>query len=90
MPEIPQRLIIGISGASGVVYGIRMLEMLRETPVESHLVITRSAEVTIAYETDWKAADVKALADSVYPAADIGAAISSGSFKTLGMVVAPC
>ena len=90
MPEIPQRLIIGISGASGVIYGIRMLEMLRETPVESHLVISRSAEVTIAYETDWKAADVKALADIVYPAADIGAAISSGSFKTLGMVVAPC
>ena len=90
MPEIPQRLIIGISGASGVVYGIRMLEMLRETPVETHLVISRSAAVTIAYETDWKAADVKALADIVYPAADIGAAISSGSFKTLGMVVAPC
>ncbi len=90
MPETPQRLIIGISGASGVVYGIRMLEMLRETPVESHLVISRSAEVTIAYETDRKAADVKALADVVYPAADIGAAISSGSFKTLGMVVAPC
>ena len=90
MPETPQRLIIGISGASGVVYGIRMLEMLRETPVETHLVISRSAEVTIAYETDRKAADVKALADVVYPAADIGAAISSGSFKTLGMVVAPC
>ena len=90
MPEIPQRLIIGISGASGVVYGIRMLEMLRETPVETHLVISQSAEVTIAYETDRKAADVKALADVVYPAADIGAAISSGSFKTLGMVVAPC
>ena len=90
MPETPQRLIIGISGASGVVYGIRMLEMLRETPVETHLVISRSAEVTIAYETDWKVADVKALANVVYPAADIGAAISSGSFKTLGMVVAPC
>ena len=90
MPKIPQRLIIGISGASGVVYGIRMLEMLRETPVETHLVISRSAEVTIAYETDRKAADVKALADVVYSAADIGAAISSGSFKTLGMVVAPC
>ena len=90
MPEIPQRLIIGISGASGVIYGIRMLEMLRETPIETHLVISQSAEVTIAYETDRKAADVKALADVVYPAADIGAAISSGSFKTLGMVVAPC
>ena len=90
MPEQPQRLIVGISGASGVIYGIRMLEVLRESPVETHLVISKSAEITIAYETDRKAADVKALADVVYPAADIGAAISSGSFKTLGMAVAPC
>ena len=90
MPEQPQRLIVGISGASGVIYGIRMLEVLRESPVETHLVISKSAEITIAYETDWKAAEVKALADVVYPAADIGAAISSGSFKTLGMAVAPC
>jgi 4-hydroxy-3-polyprenylbenzoate decarboxylase len=85
-----QRLIVGISGASGVIYGIRMLELLRDTAVETHLVISKSAEITVAYETDWKAADVKALADVVYPAADIGAAISSGSFKTMGMVVAPC
>ena len=90
MADAPQRLIIGISGASGVIYGIRMLELLRDTPVETHLVISKSAEITVAYETDWKAADVKALADVVYPAADIGAAISSGSFKTMGMVVAPC
>jgi len=90
VPEQPQRLIVGISGASGVIYGIRMLEVLRESPVETHLVISKSAEITIAYETDWKAAEVKALADVVYPAADIGAAISSGSFKTLGMAVAPC
>ncbi|MEL0113799.1 MAG: UbiX family flavin prenyltransferase [Rickettsiales bacterium] len=90
MPEQPQRLIVGISGASGVIYGIRMLEVLRESPVETHLVISKSAEITIAYETDRKAADVKALADVVYPSADIGAAISSGSFKTLGMAVAPC
>jgi 4-hydroxy-3-polyprenylbenzoate decarboxylase len=90
VPEQPQRLIVGISGASGVIYGIRMLEVLRESPVETHLVISKSAEITIAYETDRKAADVKALADVVYPAADIGAAISSGSFKTLGMAVAPC
>jgi 4-hydroxy-3-polyprenylbenzoate decarboxylase len=86
----PQRLIIGISGASGVIYGIRMLQVLRETSVETHLVISKSAEVTIAYETEWKAADVRNLADVVYPAADIGAAISSGSFKTMGMVIAPC
>ena len=90
MADAPQRLIIGISGASGVIYGIRMLELLRDTPVETHLVISKSAEITVAYETGWKAADVKTLADVVYPAADIGAAISSGSFKTMGMVVAPC
>jgi len=88
--DTPQRLIIGISGASGVVYGIRMLEMLRDSPIETHLVISKSAEITIAYETDWKASDVKGLADVVYPIADIGAAISSGSFKTMGMVIAPC
>ena len=90
MSDIPQRLILGISGASGVIYGIRMLQILQETPIETHLVISKSAEITIAYETDWKAADVKELADVVYPAADIGAAISSGSFKTMGMVIAPC
>jgi 4-hydroxy-3-polyprenylbenzoate decarboxylase len=88
--EKPLRLIVGISGASGVIYGIRMLEALLGLPVESHLVVSKSAEMTIAYETDLKPADVKALADVVYPAGDIGASISSGSFQTLGMVVAPC
>jgi 4-hydroxy-3-polyprenylbenzoate decarboxylase len=86
----PDRLVVGISGASGVVYGIRLLEMLRALPVESHLVISKSAELTLAYETDLKVAEVRALADVDYPAGDIGAAISSGSFKTIGMVVAPC
>ena len=90
MSDTPQRLILGISGASGVIYGIRMLQILQEKPIETHLVISKSAEITIAYETDWKAADVKELADVIYPAADIGAAISSGSFKTMGMVIAPC
>ena len=90
MSDTPQRLILGISGASGVIYGIRMLQILQETAIETHLVISKSAEITIAYETDWKAAKVKELADVVYPAADIGAAISSGSFKTMGMVIAPC
>ena len=90
MVDTQQRLIVGISGASGVIYGIRMLELLRSTAVETHLVISKSAEITVAYETDWKAAAVKAMADVVYPAGDIGAAISSGSFKTMGMVVAPC
>jgi 4-hydroxy-3-polyprenylbenzoate decarboxylase len=85
-----QRLIVGITGASGVRYGVRLLELLRELPVESHLVLSRAAEMTLAYETDLKLAEVKALADVVYPVADVGAAISSGSFQTLGMVIAPC
>ena len=86
----PRRLIIGISGASGVVYGIRMLELLRNTGVETHLVMSRSAEMTLAYETDLKARDIRALAAVSHPNADIGASISSGSFKTMGMAVVPC
>ena len=86
----PPRLIVGISGASGVVYGIRMLEALKRLGVESHLVMSRSAEVTLACETDLKVAQVRELATVAYPIQDIGAAISSGSFRTLGMVVAPC
>ena len=86
----PDRLVIGISGASGVIYGIRLLEALRPLPVESHLVISKSAEVTLAYESDLKVAQVRALADVAYPVADIGAAIASGSFRTRGMVIAPC
>ncbi len=85
-----QRLVVGISGASGVIYGVRALEALRGTPVETHLVMSRSAEITLAYETDLKVADVQALADVVHPAADIGASIASGSFPTLGMLIAPC
>jgi len=85
-----QRLIVGITGASGVRYGVRILEILRDLPVESHLVLSKAAELTLAYETDLKVAEVKALADLVYPVTDVGAAISSGSFQTLGMVVAPC
>ena len=90
MDSSATRLIVGISGASGVIYGIRLLEILRDMPVETHLVMFRSAEITIAHETDRKIADIKALADIWYKQEDIGAAISSGSFKTLGMVVAPC
>jgi 4-hydroxy-3-polyprenylbenzoate decarboxylase len=85
-----QRIIVGISGASGVVYGVRLLGLLRRLDVESHLVMTRAAELTLAYETDLKAAQVQALASHVHPVGDIGAAIASGSFPTLGMVVAPC
>ena len=84
------RLIIGISGASGVIYGVRLLELLRPTPVETHLVMTRSAQITLAHETDYKVADVQALADVWHRADDIAAAIASGSFRTAGMVVAPC
>ncbi|MEL3890320.1 UbiX family flavin prenyltransferase [Ferrovibrio sp. MS7] len=85
-----KRLIVGISGASGVIYGIRLLESLKNSEIETHLVVTRAAEMTIAYETPYTAKDVKALADKVYPLEDVGAAIASGSFQTLGMVVAPC
>src|SRR5690625_4135460 len=84
------RLVVGISGASGVIYGIRMLQALRALGVESHLVLSRSAELTLAYETNMKVRDVEALADVVHNRDDLGAAISSGSFPVLGMVVAPC
>ncbi|HEY5063415.1 MAG TPA: UbiX family flavin prenyltransferase [Xanthobacteraceae bacterium] len=90
MAKHPQRLIVGISGASGTVYGIRLLEILRDAGIETHLVMSKSAEMTMAYETDLKPKDVRALAAVHYPNADIGAAISSGSFQTLGMVIAPC
>jgi flavin prenyltransferase len=79
-----------MSGASGVIYGIRLLELLRNLSVETHLVMSRSAEITVAHETDLKIADVKALASQVYAARDIGAPISSGSFRTRGMIVVPC
>lgn len=84
------RLIIGISGASGALYGVRLLEILRHAEIETHLVMSKSAEMTLVYETDLKPKDVRALATVHYPVADIGAAISSGSFPTMGMVIAPC
>src|SRR5262245_40261243 len=86
----PTRLVIGISGASGVVYGVRLLEALKALAVESHLVMTRMAEVTLAHETALKVADVASLASKVHRIDDLGAAISSGSFRTAGMIVAPC
>ncbi|MSO92234.1 MAG: UbiX family flavin prenyltransferase [Rhodospirillales bacterium] len=86
----PERLIVGISGASGVIYGIRALEALQKAQVEVHLVVSKSAEMTLAYESEVKLADLKALAHTSYPAQDVGAAISSGSFKTAGMLIAPC
>src|SRR5258707_4742779 len=86
----PSRLVIGISGASGVVYGVRLLQALKKIPVESHLVMTRTAEVTLAHESKLKVADVRRLADATYRVDDLAAAISSGSFRTLRMIVAPC
>jgi 4-hydroxy-3-polyprenylbenzoate decarboxylase len=90
MATEPRRLVVGISGASGVIYGVRMLELLRDTDVETHLVMSKSAELTLAYETEFKPKEVKALASVNHPASDIGAAISSGSFPTMGMVIVPC
>ncbi|ARP80007.1 hypothetical protein CAL12_03660 [Bordetella genomosp. 8] len=86
----PPRIIVGISGASGVIYGVRALELLGKAGVETHLVMTRSAQITLAHELPMKVSDVHALASKVYKADDIGASISSGSFKTMGMLVAPC
>ena len=87
----PQRLIIAMSGASGQIYGIRMLKMLAQTPdIETHLVISQAARITIAQETDFTPAQVEALADVVYRPGDIGAAIASGSFAAIGMIVTPC
>jgi flavin prenyltransferase len=84
------RLIVGISGASGAMYGVRLLELLKECGVETHLIISRAAQMTLAYETNLKVSDVERLATVVHSNNDIGAACSSGSFKTLGMIVAPC
>ena len=85
-----RRLVVGISGASGAVYGVRLLELLRGVPIETHLVVSKSAQLTLASETGRRLAEISALADFVHNAADVAAPISSGSFKTIGMVVAPC
>jgi 4-hydroxy-3-polyprenylbenzoate decarboxylase len=87
----PRRVVIGITGASGAVYGIRMLQRLRELPgVESHLIVTRGGVLTIQQETTFDTAEVLGLADVVHPVANIGASIASGSFRTAGMIIAPC
>ncbi|VTU15241.1 Phenolic acid decarboxylase subunit B [Variovorax sp. SRS16] len=86
----PRRIIVGISGASGAILGVRLLELLRELDVESHLIVSKSAQVTLAYETDLKLKDVTDLADHCYRSDDMAACISSGSYRTLGMVIAPC
>lgn len=85
-----RRIIVGITGASGVIYGIRLLERLREADIETHLVISKAGEMTLAYESDLKPKDVRALASVSYAIGDVGAACSSGSFGTAGMIIAPC
>ncbi|VTN31123.1 3-polyprenyl-4-hydroxybenzoate carboxy-lyase UbiX [Klebsiella pneumoniae] len=86
-----KRLIIGISGASGAIYGVRMLQVLRDVPdIETHLILSQAARQTLAMETDYSVREVQALADVVHDARDIAASISSGSFKTAGMVILPC
>ena len=84
------RLIVGISGASGAVYGVRALEAIRELGIESHLVVTKAAALTLSQELDMSPADLGAKADVVHKLSDVGASIASGSFRTLGMIVAPC
>ena len=91
MPAVrPVRLIVGITGATGVIYGIRTLQVLRELSVESHLVITEMGKTTISMETDYAIGDVEKLASKVYPVRDLAAQISSGSYPVDGMIVAPC
>ncbi|MCH9756467.1 MAG: UbiX family flavin prenyltransferase [Gammaproteobacteria bacterium] len=85
-----QRLIIGITGASGTIYGIQLLEALKSLPIETHLVVTKAGQLARTYETEVSLDELKALADVYHPPQDIAASIASGSFKTLGMIVAPC
>jgi 4-hydroxy-3-polyprenylbenzoate decarboxylase len=85
-----KRIIVGISGASGIIYGIRALEQLKALGIETHLVMSRAAEMTLSYETELKSKDIRELADEFHAIGDIGASISSGSFPTLGMLIAPC
>lgn len=90
MSPRPRRLIVGISGATGIAYGIRALELAREAGVETHLVVSTAGDQTRAYETDLSAAQLRGLADVTYKVSNVGAAIASGSFKTDGMLIAPC
>lgn len=87
---VKKRIIIGISGASGAVYAIELLKNLRELGFETHLVVSKYGQVTIAHETDYSISQVHALADFVYSPSDMSASVSSGSFKTAGMIIAPC
>jgi flavin prenyltransferase len=90
MNSHPRRLIVGMTGASGAIYGIRLLHLLKGAGIETHLVVSRSAKITLAQELDIGVAEVSALADVVHQVDNIGASIASGSFRTMGMVIAPC
>lgn len=90
MSDTPPRMVVGISGASGVVYGVRLLDALKDLGVESHLVVSRAALLTLSQETEMTPDDLLGRAGVVHRLNDVGASIASGSFRTLGMVVAPC
>jgi 4-hydroxy-3-polyprenylbenzoate decarboxylase len=85
-----QRLIVGISGASGVIYGLRVLQLLRNAGIETHLVMSKTAELTFTYETNMKIAEVRAAANTTHAIDDMASAIASGGFRTMGMIIAPC
>ncbi|MDP6593531.1 MAG: UbiX family flavin prenyltransferase [Candidatus Marinimicrobia bacterium] len=87
---MPKRIVIGISGASGVIYGVRIVDLLKEMDLETHLIISESGKKNIAIETDYQVEEVQKMASSVYQNVEVGANIASGSFLTDGMVVAPC
>ena len=86
----PRRLIVGITGATGIIYGVRLLELLRDAGIETHLVVSRAADMTRRHELDLSGGELRALATVHHPVTDVGAAIASGSFRTMGMIVAPC
>jgi 4-hydroxy-3-polyprenylbenzoate decarboxylase len=88
--DVADRVIVSITGASGAIYGIRALEMLRQLKIDTHLILTAAAKVTIAQETEYKVSDVAALASATHDPRDIGASIASGSFATRGMIIIPC
>jgi 4-hydroxy-3-polyprenylbenzoate decarboxylase len=86
----PRRLIVGISGATGIIFGIRLLEVLRRLDIETHLVVSGAAEMTRDHETSLSSAELRALASKAHKIGDVGASIASGSFRTMGMIIAPC
>jgi flavin prenyltransferase len=88
--QSPRRLIVGITGATGIIFGIHALRVLRDQDIETHLVVSRAGDMTRALETDMSREELYALADHVHPINDVGASIASGSFKTMGMLIAPC